>query len=229
MKFAFDHLFICTDIGASVAADRLVAFGLVEGLPNTHPGQGTANRRFFFHNGMLELLWICDEPEARSESIARTRLWERWTNRNRGACPFGVCLRPAAGEGDSVAFASWAYHPPYLPATMRIAVGTNSEVLTEPMLFQVQGRIGVTAQNEHRDPAGKSQPPGRSVELREITRVELVSPSADRPSSELRSLVDTNCVKLRSGAEYSIELGFDREVQGQQVDFRPELPLILSW
>jgi Rho-binding antiterminator len=57
MEFELDHLFICTTIGAP-EADRLVAFGLTEGTPNVHPGQGTANRRFFFHNFMLELLWV---------------------------------------------------------------------------------------------------------------------------------------------------------------------------
>jgi hypothetical protein len=34
---------------------------LTEGTPNIHPGQGTANRRFFFRNAMLELLWVNDE------------------------------------------------------------------------------------------------------------------------------------------------------------------------
>lgn len=55
MAFELDHLFIWTDIGA-YEAERLVSFGLVEGTSNKHPGQGTTNRRFFFHNAMLELL-----------------------------------------------------------------------------------------------------------------------------------------------------------------------------
>ncbi|AFY78420.1 MAG: hypothetical protein IGR93_19055 [Hydrococcus sp. C42_A2020_068] len=59
MTFELDHLFICTAIGAP-EADRLLSFGLTEGTPNIHPGQGTANRRFFFHNVMLELLWVLD-------------------------------------------------------------------------------------------------------------------------------------------------------------------------
>jgi hypothetical protein len=37
-------------------AERIAAFGLCEGPSNVHPGQGTANRRFFFRNAMLELL-----------------------------------------------------------------------------------------------------------------------------------------------------------------------------
>ncbi len=110
MALEFDHLFICTDIGAC-DADRLVAFGLVEGASNTHLGQGTANRRFFFHNAMLELLWVHDTEEAKSEPIRLTRLWERWTNRQDGACPFGVCLRPAIGLSDTTVSSSWTYRP----------------------------------------------------------------------------------------------------------------------
>jgi hypothetical protein len=223
MTFEFDHLFIWTDIGASVA-DRLVSFGLVEGSPNTHPGQGTANRRFFFHNAMLELLWVDDAQEARSAQIARTRLWERWMSRIDGVCPFGICLRPAAGEDDSVPFSSWVYHPPYLPPTVEIAVGTNSEILTEPMLFQIP-----FGQRPDRIPAQKAQPLDHPVGLREITRVELVSPEANRPSPELQALVAIDRVELKLGDEYCIELGFDGEVQRQHVDFRPELPLVLSW
>lgn len=222
MAFEFDHLFICTEVGA-VQASRLASFGLIEGSSNTHPGQGTANRRFFFHNAMLELLWI-DHPEAaKSEPIHLTRLWERWRDRNTGACPFGLCLRSTDAAG-TVAFSSWDYRPPYLPTTMSIAVGTNSDVLIEPMLFQTP-----FGQRPDSYPAEKSQPLEHAVGLREITRVELVSPAANNLSPEFQAVINTKQVKVRLGTAYCVELGFDQEQQGQQADFRPELPLIMSW
>jgi hypothetical protein len=46
-----DHAFIACRPGAP-EADALLRQGFVEGSPNTHPGQGTANRRFFFDNFM---------------------------------------------------------------------------------------------------------------------------------------------------------------------------------
>ena len=230
MSFEFDHLFILTDVGAP-EADRLSCLGLAEGRSRIHHGQGTTNRCFFFHNAMLELLWIHDPEEAQSEPIRRTRLWERWrpapqatTNRNNGACPFGICLRPAVGSEGTVAFSSWAYHPPYLPETMSIAVATNSDVLTEPMLFQTP-----FGKRPDRDPVEKLQPLNHGVGFCEITRVELVSPAANNPSPELQAIIDTNQVKLRIGNEYFVELGFDGEVQEKRVDFRPGLPLIMSW
>ncbi|BAW95607.1 hypothetical protein NIES970_05160 [[Synechococcus] sp. NIES-970] len=223
MAFELDHLFIWTDIGA-YEADRLVSFGLVEGTSNTHPGQGTTNRRFFFHNAMLELLWVHEPEETRSELIRPTRLWERWTHRSDGACPFGICLRPVIGSVETIAFSSWAYHPPYLSKTMSIEVGKNSDVLTEPWLFQTP-----FGQRPDQYPVEKSQPLDHGIGLREITRVELVSPTANHLSPELQAVVDTKQIKLRVGAEYCVELGFDGEVQGKQVDFQPRLPLVMSW
>jgi hypothetical protein len=56
-----------------------------------HPGQGTANRRFFFANAFLELLWIADEEEVRNGKRAHhaARAPERGD-----ASPFGICFRP---------------------------------------------------------------------------------------------------------------------------------------
>jgi hypothetical protein len=223
MAFEFDHLFICTDIGAP-EADRLVSLGLVEGTSNTHPGQGTTNRRFFFRNAMLEFLWVCDPEEAKSELISPTHLWERWANRQSGACPFGVCLRSTTNDSDSMAFPSWAYRPPYLPEPLSIAVGTNSDVLTEPMLFQTP-----FGKRPDRFSPEKAQPLEHPIGWQEITRVELVTPAADRPSPAWQAAIDTDRVKLRAGGEYCVELGFDGEVQGDRVDFRPGLPLVVSW
>jgi hypothetical protein len=225
MAFEFDHLFICTDIGAP-EVDRLVSLGLREGASRIHRGQGTTNRCFFFHNAMLELLWVHDPQEAKSERIHLTRLWERWNHRKdiNNKCPFGICLRPAISSDDAVAFSHWAYGPPYLPANRSIAVGTNSDVLTEPMLFQAP-----FGQRPDQYPPERSQPIDHPVGLREITRVELVSPMANQPSPELQAAIATHQIKLRVGAEYFIELGFDGELQGQQVDFRNDLPLIIRW
>ena len=47
-----DHAFIWVSRGGK-EADALVEAGFTEGPANTHPGQGTANRRFFFNTFML--------------------------------------------------------------------------------------------------------------------------------------------------------------------------------
>jgi len=66
-----DHVFILCDEGAPEAA-ALLRIGIREGSGNTHPGQGTACRRFFFANAYLELVWVDDPPRpAASRRSAR--------------------------------------------------------------------------------------------------------------------------------------------------------------
>ncbi|WP_271254111.1 hypothetical protein [Pseudanabaena sp. Chao 1811] len=223
MAFELDHIFICTDINAW-EADRLVAFGFIEGSANVHLGQGTANRRFFFHNAMIEMLWVHNSEETKSESIRRTHLGERWENRKGTACPFGICLRSVTASNGTVPFSHWAYHPPYLPETMSIAVGTNSHLLNEPMLFQIP-----FGKRPDQYPPEKAQPIEHSHGLREITRLAMVSPTANNISPEFQAVIDSNILNIREGKNYCIEIGFDGEIQGNQLDCRPELPMILFW
>ncbi len=68
MTIKLDHLFIFSRMNAP-EIDRILNLGLTEGRANTHPGQGTANRRIFFHNAMLELLWVMDEEEVSSSTV----------------------------------------------------------------------------------------------------------------------------------------------------------------
>jgi hypothetical protein len=118
------HAFVCTSVGAPEAAD-LVNRGLVEGSSNTHLGQGTANRRFFFERGFLELLWVHDEREAQSTLSARTKLWDRWAERGRTANPFGLCFSSQVGTGSILPFPFWAYRPSYLPGDRCILFADN--------------------------------------------------------------------------------------------------------
>jgi hypothetical protein len=130
--YEIDHVFICASVGGP-EAEQLIAFGLSEGSPNHHPGQGTANRRFFFENAMLELLWVENPEEARNGDVRRLGLWERWSQRTLGASPFGICYRPTRNPTEPPPFESWTYRPPYAPIT--IAVSATSTDPYQPLLF----------------------------------------------------------------------------------------------
>ena len=226
MAGELDHMFVCSAVGA-LEADLLVAFGLTEGTPNSHPGQGTACRRFFFRNAMLELLWVNDESEARSPLIAPTRLWERWRYRSTGYSPFGLCLRPSAqhpAPQPVLPFATWAYHPPYLPPEMHIDVASETSN-SEPMLFATAfgGRPDGKLLTEHREllvhPRG----------IDEVTAVHITLPRGESISHAVRAVRQTGSVSFGAGSEHLAEVEFDRGEQGQSVDFRPTLPLRVRW
>jgi hypothetical protein len=218
-----DHIFVCASPGGEEAR-ALAEFGLSEGTPNVHPGQGTACRRFFFRNGYLELLWVTDPAEAQSAAIRPTHLWERWNARSTDACPFGLGFRPSAREQCSIPFPSWEYRPPYLPESWSFHVGTNASVLKEPMLFYLP-----FSRRPDSDSAPKRQVVEHAAGLRELTRVELISPHAESLSTAFEALLSTGVVRRRAGAGQFVELGFDGESKGRMADFRPGLPIVFCW
>jgi hypothetical protein len=108
MSIELDHVFVCASPGAP-EAEEFIRFGLHEGLPNEHPGQGTSCRRFGFANTMIELLWVSNPRDSQSEATGRTLLWDRWSARDGRASPFGVCVRPANPESTELPFPAWEY------------------------------------------------------------------------------------------------------------------------
>jgi hypothetical protein len=219
--FEVDHLFVCTEVGAP-EAERFVAFGLTEGEPNVHPGQGTANRRFFFRNVFLELLWVSDPAEAQSELVRPTQLWQRWSQRRSGASPFGVLLRPTHPGTEGVPFPCWEYKPPYLPSPRVIHLGEGVP-LSEPSW----GYLAFSRRPDAPE-RPRHQPMAHGAGFQEVTHLHFTSPAADSPSAAARAVAGA-AVALEPGPEHLLEITFDGGVRGKSADFRPALPLVFRW
>jgi hypothetical protein len=215
--YRVDHIFICT-AARGPAAELLRQAGLTEGTPNRHPGQGTACRRFFFSNTMLELLWLEDEAEARSEQTCATKLWERFAA-GRTASPFGVILRPAPGSEPVCPWRSWSYRPPAMPG-LELEIAADTE-LGEPMwCFMKTGRAPAEW------PPERLQPLDHPAGFREITGLLINCPDA-KETSVTRAMALNGVIALQTGVEHLLELQFDGGRRGRAQDFRPALPLIL--
>lgn len=199
------HVFVCTAVGAPEAASLREA-GLVEGSPNTHPGQGTANRRFFFESGFLELLWVHDEHEAQSALVAPTQLWDRWIERGRTANPFGLCFSSAGGAGPVLPFPTWPYRPDYLPGD-RCFLFADDLPLAEPEILVLswpQDQSSPTA-----------EPAKHPLGLRELRSVSVGVPDPTSISSTLRAIADAGLVQVHRSATPGlvIEFSSQKEVQ----------------
>jgi hypothetical protein len=218
-----DHIFVCVSRGGS-EADALAAFGLSEGTSNLHPGQGTACRRFFFHNAYLELLWVNDPAEAQSTTIRPTHLWDRWTGRDQEACPFGLGFRPGLNHESGVPFPAWEYRPPYLPESVSLYVATNADMISEPMLFYLP-----FGQRPDAFPHNRRQVLEHPAGLHEMTRIELISSHRGGRSPAFEAVLNFGIVRTRLGASHFIEVGFDGELMGEEADFRPSLPIVFRW
>lgn len=213
MAFELDHFFILTDPGAS-QADRLLDLGLTEGTSNDHPGQGTANRRFFFSNSMLEFLYIQDLDEANDGPASGLNLAERLAD--PGASPFGLIVRGGSASSD-VPFPGWSYFPDYLQSGEYIHVGKNSDVLNEPLCFFLP--VSATA----------ALTQTVSVEpFSTVTSVKISLPP-DEISSTLNTLNKMDQISIRSDSQHLMEVYFGHGINGRKNDFRPELPLIFHW
>ena len=214
-----DHIFIMCAPGAPEAV-ALTKLGLSEGSSNTHPGQGTACRRFFFQNQYLELLWVCNPSEARNETTQRTRLWDRWSARRRGACPFGIVLRCHEDDVSQLPFPTWTYKPGYLPEEFTIDVAVETP-LTEPEFFVLR-----TPRHYSR---WTDAPHPDAVQHRQVTDVRIDTPAARPFSVAARWAEASGLLSFGGSNDHVLRMTLDEGTSGRVADLRPELPLALRW
>lgn len=205
MSLGLHHIFVCTNVDGP-EAKALRDAGLVEGSSNIHPGQGTANRRFFFESGFLELLWVHDEIEAQSALTAPTQLWERWAGRGRTTNPFGICFSSAEGTDSGLPFACWAYQPEYLSAGRSIQFADRLS-LAEPEIFalswpQVQS-------------SPRTEPTRHPLGLCDMRSVSVGLPDPAHASDTLSEIRDAGLLSIHHSSTPELIIGFrsQREVK----------------
>ncbi|MGJ3251684.1 MAG: VOC family protein [Elainellaceae cyanobacterium] len=214
MNLELDHVFILVEPEAQVV-DRLLELGFREGPSNTHPGQGTANRRIYFANGMVEFLWVRDAHEANTGPGKDLRFPERSQNPN--ASPFGAIFVPRHdATSQAMPFPGWHYQPDYFPPPKGFHVGANSKNLMEPLCFYFPF---------HNPGVPRPRPPRNAQTISEIV---ISTPSTDTAGVlALGSQVDL--LSMRSGQEHLMEITLDDHDSGRTEDYRPAMPLILRW
>ncbi len=208
-----DHVIFFCDVGAP-EADALLGRGLHEGPGNTHPGQGTVNRRFFFRNAYLELLWVENFAEAQSPDAQRTQLYDRWANRANGACPFGLVFRPGP-KSVAPPFPAWSYVPKYFPPGFSIDVAKDIPA-NEPLLFYLPFARASLVEDVAPMPGG--------AQIGAITGVTIHLRDTGSLSPALESLVGSGSVIVEPGQDFWVDLEY---VMGAReiIDLRPKLPL----
>ena len=217
-----DHVFVLCSEGAP-EAEALTEFGLREGAGNTHPGQGTACRRFFFGNAYLELLWVHDAAEARSPVSLPTRLFERWATRGAGASPFGMVLRSSGPAPAEPPFPSWPYHPSYLPPELAIDVAVGT-LMSEPEIFYFRP--------PRRPEDLASQSTAHAVALGEVAAVTIGVPGSSQRTAALRAVQELGLASFPDAMDHGLVLDFGPGPPGPRettVDLRPRLPLVLRF
>ena len=211
MPLTLDHFFVLTEPGAP-QAERLVDLGMPEGSPNDHPGQGTANRRFFLRDAMLELLYLRDEQEALNGAGSGLRFAERATP---GASPFGLIVTsPPAHEPP---FAGWRYEPDYFMGERHFHVADNSDDVREPLCVFVPFDV-TPPQHEPR--------PGEPFAT--LSRLRIALPAASL-SPALEAVARCERIEFELNTPHRMDILFGPGRSGMCRDLRPGLPLIIRW
>ena len=191
-------------------ADRLLLAGFVETYRRRHPGQGTENICFCFDNAFVELLWVNDEAEIKSSSIARTALYERSRHLDLGTCPFGIAWR------GNTSVSTWSYRPPYLPPPMAINVATDGDDPYQPMMFRSPGESPPSCWPAERRGNLQQHAGFQFIRIREF-----VMPASTSPSPTLQLLARNIGFAISSADEgYRIDLEITQS-SGQ-------MPVVLS-
>jgi len=223
VNICVDHIFVLTEVGAP-AADKLKSLGLKESFGRVHKGQGTANRRFEFSNGFLELLWVHNAQEATTGPGAMLRLAERAASLKDNsacpfACPFGIILGPVNSSSE-LPFSGWSYQPEFFTPPMAFHVGKNSDQLAEPLLIYA---------SFFKSPDNRDQQESSSQEsFANLTHIKL-SVASEALSEQLTAASLAHGLEILSSDEHLMELTFDHGRQGMRKDLRPDLPLIINW
>lgn len=214
MSLQLDHLFIITEPKADIA-EEFLNIGLVEGSSNTHPGQGTANRRFFLNDFTIELLYISDKHEAANGAGHKLGLLNRWTNKQ--ASPFGIITRVIDPES-TPDFPNWQYYPDYFNGKMCFHVGNNSDNLQEPLCICMPPAL----------PKPDKHTVDTSNENWSLTQLQIDTPASE-PSPTLHRFESIARVKMHYNAPHQLLLTLNNGDRGKTKDLSPIVPVSLSW
>ncbi len=207
-----DHLFIIVSPQAP-EADALVDIGLKEGRGNSHTGQGTSNRRFFFNNTTLEFLYLHDIAEAMNGAGKELRLVERAINVE--GSPFGLVARWSDPHSEPD-FPHWKYQPDYFPEPMAFFVGNNSNNFSEPLCICMPPALSVP----------ENLPTPRNHDW-VLTDLKLCIPGS-MASNVLTTFGACELVNIRPNEDHHITMTFNHGKLSRKHIF-PELQLTIEY
>lgn len=218
MNLELHHFFILVKPGGEVA-DLLSSIGMIEGSGNRHEGQGTSNRRFFFSNGALELLWVRDEIEAKSGPGQNMLLVER--AKSNGGSPFGVIFNRKDNVETKVPFEGWKYKPDYFEPPWAFHVGENSSNIVEPLCVYMPFIEPGTS-------APIPQDSKQNALFNAVSDVTVYIPS-ESLSNVMTEVSRADRLSIKKSNAHLVELTFNENKNKQRHDFRPDIPLIVYW
>jgi hypothetical protein len=210
-----DHIFIFSKNNGA-EADELVEFGFTEGSSRIHPGQGTINRKFYFENFFLEILWVINAEEIQSELILPTKLWQRSHFKINKYSPFGMCLINEDNT-DKLFKNCVHYQPLYFPEGMKIEVITNENNPYLPWTFRLPFK-GIKKKPD--------EPTNHKNGMLNLTHVEFNVQSIE--NEYVANFEGESAIKFTENQENNLILTFDN-YKNDSIKTFSGLPLVIKF
>lgn len=208
-----DHIFIFSrSLGSE--ADELVDFGIAEGSSRVHHGQGTTNRKFYFENFFLEILWVHDQSEIQNKYTKSTSLWERSNFPHSNYSPFGLCL-VNDNHSDQIFANPSIYQPAYFPEGTTIDFISDSE---QPWIF----RLPFKDQKKN-----TTEPLEHSQQLQKLTRTTFHISKTSSITDSIEQLSE-GAIKFKVSEKEHLLLEFDHGESGSVFTCQ-KLPLTIKY
>jgi len=209
-----DHIFIFSS-SKGKEAEELRNFGLTEGSNRVHPGQGTTNRKFYFRNFFLEILWVVDEDEIKNEVTGPTKLSDRalfYESR------FGLGLLNDSST-DQLFQSSDDYQPHYFPKGMTIDIIPNAAASFLPWTFRLPYR---GKQNPHNEPVKHKN------NIKKLTQTTFEVKAKDIQNDYLNFFKSIENITFKESSRTHLTLVFDNKRLQSKKEF-PTLNLTIEY
>jgi hypothetical protein len=195
-----------------------------------HEGQGTASATIAFENGFFELIWPDDDVSVSGDgATARARFASRADWRSSGDAPFGVGFRRTSATPSTFPFETWSVASPWMGAGRSVELlsprdaPTVTLFITSPGVDEAANRAAIAGGGVAAEPFLHPNGSRRITGLRMTAPTRLALP----PSASFVNL--SWAAELRVGDEWLMELELDHGSQNQQVDLRPNMPLMVRF
>jgi hypothetical protein len=211
-----DHIFIFTDDNGKIA-DKLVEFGLVEGSNRVHVGQGTTNRKFYFDNFFLEILWVHNEQEIKSDLVKPIGLWQRADYKRNQFSPYGLCI-VKSDDNNGLFENSFEYQPDYFPNGMTIEILRNENQPQLPWTF----RLPFKGQKKN-----EKEPKNHKNGIQRLTKVNFNYKNS-QTDKYLNFFSEESNIDFTVSEDYGMTLTFDNNKQGHR-EYFADLKLTIEY
>jgi hypothetical protein len=230
--FILDHLFIWVDKDAP-EIEIFKENGFTSIISGTHAKQGTSGKYLFFLNFYIELLYISDHTEA-TENIENfgCNYIERSKWKLKQASPFGLALKMETFDKEKILFDYKNYKAVWMKDD-GLLMADNNKNLLDPLVFVLRPKMEFPSYHSIDEMLMDDKPEDFKKNhihengIKSLTSYNIFTKSEVETSTLMHHL-NANGINILKGDENCIELIFDHGIKDKEIDFRPNLPLIIK-